>query len=244
MTDLRAKASAGVCTCVSSRTRSRARPCPARRSRHRVPSQGPAGPGFLEGRSGRGGARDQGLREDERQARGDPRVPRRPRAVRQGHRQGCFAADREQALSMLLGVLKAPIEKFVRTVAAPHTKLVRTIAAVRDQKQARPEPARFDLSHSNIRKLWSNQMAVSKDDILDAISKMSVIEVVELISDMEKKFGVTAAAPVAVAPVAAGGCRCRPGGRADRVHRGPQGVPGGQEGHRSSRWSASSRAWA
>jgi large subunit ribosomal protein L10 len=45
---------------------------------------------------------------------------------------------REQALSQLLGVLKAPIEKFVRTVAAPHTKLVRTIAAVRDQKQATP----------------------------------------------------------------------------------------------------------
>jgi large subunit ribosomal protein L7/L12 len=41
-------------------------------------------------------------------------------------------------------------------------------------------------------------MAVSKDDILDAISKMSVMEVVELISDMEKKFGVTAAAAVAV----------------------------------------------
>jgi large subunit ribosomal protein L10 len=43
---------------------------------------------------------------------------------------------REQALSMLLGVLKAPIEKFVRTLAAPHTKLVRTVAAVRDAKQA------------------------------------------------------------------------------------------------------------
>jgi len=42
-------------------------------------------------------------------------------------------------------------------------------------------------------------MAVSKDEILDAISKMSVMEVVELISDMEKKFGVTAAAPVALA---------------------------------------------
>ena len=42
-------------------------------------------------------------------------------------------------------------------------------------------------------------MAVSKDDILDAISKMSVMEVVELISDMEKKFNVTAAAAVAVA---------------------------------------------
>ncbi len=42
-------------------------------------------------------------------------------------------------------------------------------------------------------------MAVTKDEILDAISKMSVMEVVELISDMEKKFNVTAAAPVAVA---------------------------------------------
>jgi len=46
-------------------------------------------------------------------------------------------------------------------------------------------------------------MAVNKDEILDAISKMSVMEVVELISDMEKKFNVTAAAPVAAA--AAGG---------------------------------------
>src|SRR5450631_2689487 len=42
-------------------------------------------------------------------------------------------------------------------------------------------------------------MAVTKDEILDAISKMSVMEVVELISDMEKKFNVTAAAPVAEA---------------------------------------------
>ena len=42
-------------------------------------------------------------------------------------------------------------------------------------------------------------MAASKDVILEAISKMTVLEVVELISDMEKKFGVSAAAPVAFA---------------------------------------------
>jgi len=42
-------------------------------------------------------------------------------------------------------------------------------------------------------------MAVSKDEILDAISNMSIMQVVELISDMEKKFGVSAAAAVAVA---------------------------------------------
>jgi large subunit ribosomal protein L7/L12 len=48
-------------------------------------------------------------------------------------------------------------------------------------------------------------MAVSKDEILDSISKMTVMEVVELISDMEKKFGVTAAAPVALAAGPGGG---------------------------------------
>jgi large subunit ribosomal protein L10 len=43
---------------------------------------------------------------------------------------------REQALSMLLGVLKAPITKLAGTLAAPAAKLARTVAAVRDQKQA------------------------------------------------------------------------------------------------------------
>ena len=41
-------------------------------------------------------------------------------------------------------------------------------------------------------------MAVSKDEILEAISNMSIMQVVELISDMEKKFGVTAAAAVGI----------------------------------------------
>jgi large subunit ribosomal protein L7/L12 len=48
-------------------------------------------------------------------------------------------------------------------------------------------------------------MALSKDDILNAIAEMSVMEVVELISDMEEKFGVSAAAAVAAAPAAGGG---------------------------------------
>lgn len=47
-------------------------------------------------------------------------------------------------------------------------------------------------------------MAVSKEDILSAIADMSVMDLVELISAMEEKFGVTAAAAVAAAPVAAG----------------------------------------
>jgi len=48
-------------------------------------------------------------------------------------------------------------------------------------------------------------MAVTKEDILESISNMTVMEVVDLISDMEEKFGVTAAAAVAAAPAAAVG---------------------------------------
>lgn len=53
-------------------------------------------------------------------------------------------------------------------------------------------------------------MAVSKEDILDAIANMTVMEVVDLISAMEEKFGVTAAAAVAAAPAAGGGADAAP----------------------------------
>tara|TARA_R110002096_G_scaffold286970_6_gene480659 strand:- start:312 stop:689 length:378 start_codon:yes stop_codon:yes gene_type:complete len=48
-------------------------------------------------------------------------------------------------------------------------------------------------------------MAVSQEDILETISNMTVMEVVDLISAMEEKFGVSAAAAVAAAPAAAAG---------------------------------------
>ena len=48
-------------------------------------------------------------------------------------------------------------------------------------------------------------MATNKDDILKAIEEMSVMDLVDLISAIEEKFGVTAAAAVAAAPAAAGG---------------------------------------
>lgn len=48
-------------------------------------------------------------------------------------------------------------------------------------------------------------MALSNEEILDAIGALTVIELSELLTAFEEKFGVTAAAPVAVAAVAAGG---------------------------------------
>lgn len=46
---------------------------------------------------------------------------------------------------------------------------------------------------------------LKKDDILEAIGNMSVLELAEMVKDMEEKFGVTAAAPVVAAPAAGGG---------------------------------------
>ena len=53
-------------------------------------------------------------------------------------------------------------------------------------------------------------MALSKEEILDAIGALTVIELSELLTAFEEKFGVTAAAPVAVAAVAAGGGAAAP----------------------------------
>jgi large subunit ribosomal protein L7/L12 len=47
-------------------------------------------------------------------------------------------------------------------------------------------------------------MAVSKEELIEALSGMSIMEVTELVSDLEEKWGVSAAAAVAAAPVAAG----------------------------------------
>ena len=60
-------------------------------------------------------------------------------------------------------------------------------------------------------------MSWSKEDVLNAIAEMSVMEVVELISDMEEKFGVSAAAAVAVAAPAAGGGEAAGGGAEEKT---------------------------
>ena len=59
-------------------------------------------------------------------------------------------------------------------------------------------------------------MSLSKDDVLNAIAEMSVMDVVELIADMEEKFGVSAAAAVAVAAPAVGGGDAGAGGAEEK----------------------------
>ena len=53
-------------------------------------------------------------------------------------------------------------------------------------------------------------MAVTKDDVIDFISNMSVLELADMIKELEEKFGVSAAAPVAVAAAGAAGVEAAP----------------------------------
>jgi large subunit ribosomal protein L7/L12 len=58
--------------------------------------------------------------------------------------------------------------------------------------------------------LGEDNMAATKEEILEAVASMTVLEVSELVKMMEEKFGVSAAAPVAAAAVAAGGAAAAP----------------------------------
>ena len=69
-------------------------------------------------------------------------------------------------------------------------------------------------------------MSLSKEEILDAIAEMSVMDVVALVEAMEEKFGVSAAAAVAAAPAAAGGDA---GGEAEQDEFEVILVPGGEK---------------
>ena len=75
-------------------------------------------------------------------------------------------------------------------------------------------------------------MAASKEQILESISNMTIMEVVDLVKMMEEKFGVTAAAPVAVAAAAAGGAAAPAAEEQTEFTVDPEGVPGREEGHR------------
>lgn len=98
--------------------------------------EGPAGAGLLEGGSGRRGARDQGLREGQRQAGRDTGVPRRAAAAREGHRSGREPADARTGAGDAHGCHAGADPEAGRHADAAPSKLVRTLAAVRDQRQS------------------------------------------------------------------------------------------------------------
>lgn len=68
-----------------------------------------------------------------------------------------------------------------------------------EEKQAEEKPAKKKASSSSAKKSGG----MSKDDLIDAIKQMTVMELADLVKALEEEFGVSAAAPVAVAAVGA-----------------------------------------
>jgi len=101
---------------------------------------------------------------------------------------------KEVLISVLLSALQGPIRGMVYTLSAILSKFVRVITAIQDKRKEEG-----DMSATTTK--------LSQEELIKAIEGMSVLDLAELVKGLESRFGVTAAAPVAVAvaPAAGGG---------------------------------------
>lgn len=99
---------------------------------------------------------------------------------------------KEVLIAMLLSAMQGPIRGVVYTLSAVLSKFVRVVAAIQDKKKGEG-----DMSATTTK--------LSQDELIKAIEGMSVLDLAELVKGLETRFGVTAAAPVAVAAAPAAG---------------------------------------
>lgn len=105
---------------------------------------------------------------------------------------------KEVLIAMLLSAMQGPARGLVYTLHAVLSKFVRVIAAIEDKKKGEG-----DMSATTTK--------LSQEELIKAIEGMSVLDLAELVKGLETRFGVTAAAPVAVAAApAAGGAAAAP----------------------------------
>ena len=105
---------------------------------------------------------------------------------------------KEVLIAMLLSAMQGPIRGVVYALSGVLSKFVRVIAAIQDKKKGEG-----DMSAAEGTKL-------SQDELIKAIEGMSVLELADLVKGLETRFGVTAAAPVAMAAPAGGGAAAAP----------------------------------
>ncbi len=105
---------------------------------------------------------------------------------------------REVLIAMLLSAMQGPIRGVVYALSGVLSKFVRVIAAIQDKKKGEG-----DMSAAAGTKL-------SQDEMIKAIEGMSVLELADLVKGLETRFGVTAAAPMAMAAPAGGGAAAAP----------------------------------
>jgi len=99
---------------------------------------------------------------------------------------------KEVLVAMLLSAMQGPIRGVVYTLNAVLSKFVRVIAAIQDKKKGEGD-------------MSATTSKLSQEELIKAIESMSVLDLAELVKGLEERFGVTAAAPVAMAAMPAGG---------------------------------------
>ncbi|BFU95999.1 MAG: Fused 50S ribosomal proteins L10 and L7/L12 (Modular protein) [Nitrospira sp.] len=105
---------------------------------------------------------------------------------------------KEVLIAMLLSAMQGPIRGVVYTLNAVLSKFVRVIAAIQDKRKGEGD-------------MPATEGKLSQEELIKAIESMSVLDLAELVKGLENRFGVTAAAPVAVAAApAAGGAAAAP----------------------------------
>ena len=108
--------------------------------------------------------------------------------------------SKSELLAMLLSAFQGPIRGFVVGLNQIIRGFVAVLAAIQENKSKKGEE-----------EMATKEAKLSKEDIINGVSSMSVLELSELVKELEEKFGVTAAAPVGVA-VAAPGAAAAPAG--------------------------------
>jgi len=104
---------------------------------------------------------------------------------------------KEVLVAMLLSAMQGPIRGVVYTLNAVLSKFVRVVAAIQDKKKGEGD-------------MSATTSKLSQEELIKAIEGMSVLDLAELVKGLEERFGVTAAAPVAVAAMPAGAAAAAP----------------------------------
>ena len=104
---------------------------------------------------------------------------------------------KEVLVAMLLSAMQGPIRGVVYTLSAVLSKFVRVIAAIQDKRKGEGD-------------MPATEGKLSQEELIKAIESMSVLDLAELVKGLEARFGVTAAAPVAVAAAPAAGGAAAP----------------------------------
>ncbi len=93
---------------------------------------------------------------------------------------------KEVLIAMLLAAMQGPIRGVVYTLSAVLSKFVRVVAAIQDKRKGEGD-------------MSATTSKLSQEELIKAIEGMSVLDLAELVKGLEDRFGVTAAAPVALA---------------------------------------------